>query len=120
MLEGVRGRFSRTSGAGVSLEANPGGADARRFEGFRKAGINRLSIGVQSFQPSTLTALGRTHDPDAAAQAFFAARAGGFENVSMDFIYGAPGQGVESAVAGADRAVSLGPGHRSAVALTLD
>src|SRR5260370_16785776 len=63
ILEGVRKRFSLTSGAEVTLEANPGAADARRFEGFRKAGVNRLSIGVQSFQPSTLTALGRPHDP---------------------------------------------------------
>jgi putative oxygen-independent coproporphyrinogen III oxidase len=120
ILEVVRGRFSLTSGAEVTLEANPGAADARRFEGFRNAGINRLSIGVQSFHPTTLTALGRTHDPDTAVQAFAAARAGGFENVSMDFIYGAPGQLLESAVADAERAASLGPEHLSAYALTLD
>jgi putative oxygen-independent coproporphyrinogen III oxidase len=120
ILTRVQARFSIASGAEVTLEANPGAADARRFEGFRKAGINRLSIGVQSFQPSTLRALGRTHDAHTAVQAFKAARAAGFANVSMDFIYGAPGQLLESAVADADRAVTLGPEHLSAYALTLE
>jgi oxygen-independent coproporphyrinogen-3 oxidase len=120
ILARVRARFSIASGAEVTLEANPGAADARRFEGFRKAGINRLSIGVQSFQPSTLRSLGRAHDAHTAVQAFKAARAAGFENLSMDFIYGAPGQLLESAVADADRAVTLGPEHLSAYALTLE
>jgi oxygen-independent coproporphyrinogen-3 oxidase len=113
-------RFALATAAEITLEANPGAADASRFQGFRRAGVNRLSIGVQSFQPSTLRALGREHDGDAAASAFNAARSAGFENVSMDFIYGVHGQTVADVVADAERAAAMGPEHLSAYALTLE
>lgn len=108
------------SDAEVTLEANPGAADAARFRDYRAVGINRLSIGVQSFEPSTLKALGREHDGAAAEAAFRAARAAGFDNVSLDFIYGVHGQTLEQVVSDARRAAALEPEHLSAYALTLE
>jgi len=107
-------------GAEITLEANPGAADAARFRDYRAAGVNRLSIGVQSFEPSTLAALGRAHDGDAAEAAFRAARAAGFDNVSLDFIYGVHGQTLEQVRRDAARAAALEPEHLSAYALTLE
>src|SRR5713101_4275601 len=92
VLGGITSHLPLTDGAEVTLEANPGAADASRFESFRAAGINRLSIGVQSFEARTLAALGRAHDGSAAENAFRAARKAKFANVSMDFIYGVHGQ----------------------------
>jgi oxygen-independent coproporphyrinogen-3 oxidase len=120
VLEAIRDRFRCDRGAEITLEANPGAADASRFRGFRQAGVNRLSIGVQSFDASTLLALGRAHDGEAAANAFELARAAGFQNVSMDFIYGVHGQSIEQVVADARRAAAMRPEHLSAYALTLE
>ncbi len=106
--------------AEVTLEANPGAADSARFRDYRAAGVNRLSIGVQSFEPSTLAALGRAHDGAAAEAAFRAAREAGFDNVSLDFIYGVHGQTLEQATRDAERAAALQPEHLSAYALTLE
>jgi putative oxygen-independent coproporphyrinogen III oxidase len=120
VLSGIRDVFPLAEGAEITLEANPGAADAARFEGFRAAGLNRLSIGVQSFDPDTLKFLGRAHDDRAAVAAYRAARQAGFDNVSLDFIYGVPGQTVAMAAADAARAADLGSEHLSAYALTLD
>lgn len=120
VLEGIRARLPLSEAAEVTLEANPGASDAARFAGFGEAGVNRLSIGVQSFQPSALAALGRAHDGAEAERAFEAARAAGFRNVSMDFIYGVHGQTLEQVAADARRAAALGPEHLSAYALTLE
>ncbi len=120
VLEALAREVGISAGAEVTLEANPGASDSERFAGFRAAGVNRLSIGVQSFQPATLAALGRAHGPDEAEAAFRAARAAGFENVSMDFIYGVQGQTRAMAEADAARAVALEPTHLSAYALTLE
>jgi putative oxygen-independent coproporphyrinogen III oxidase len=120
VLEGISKRLSIAPGAEVTLEANPGASDASRFAAYRRLGVNRLSIGVQSFQPSTLKALGREHDGPMAESAFAAARAAGFDNVSCDFIYGVQGQTREGVEADARRAVALGSEHLSAYALTLE
>jgi oxygen-independent coproporphyrinogen-3 oxidase len=120
VLEGLAARLPFEDGLEITLEANPGAADASRFRGYREAGINRLSIGVQSFQPETLRALGREHDGPTAERAYRAARAAGFENVSLDFIYGVHGQTLEQVQADARRAAALGPDHLSAYALTLE
>jgi oxygen-independent coproporphyrinogen-3 oxidase len=120
VLKVLTGALSLSPGAEVTLEANPNAADAARFEDFRRAGINRLSIGVQSFQPRTLKALGREHDGDTAVRAFEAARRAGLDNVSLDFIYGVHGQTLAEVRADAARAVALSPEHLSAYALTLD
>jgi putative oxygen-independent coproporphyrinogen III oxidase len=120
MLAALNGAFEFRQNLEITLEANPGAADAFRFKAFRLAGINRLSMGVQSFQLKTLAALGRGHDGPTAVRAFAAAREAQFENVSMDFIYGVHGQTVEEALADATAAVALGSEHLSAYALTLD
>jgi oxygen-independent coproporphyrinogen-3 oxidase len=106
--------------AEVSLEANPEVADAGRFKGYVDAGINRLSLGVQSFQAHVLRTLGRGHTPEQAETAVRAARAAGAATVSVDLIYGAPGQTVEEVREDARRAVGLGVEHVSAYALTVE
>ena len=120
VLEGIAARLPVAAGAEVSLEANPEVADAERYEGFHAAGVNRLSLGVQSFQPETLKALGRAHDGQEAEAAFRMARRAGFEVVSMDFIYGVHGQTRAQVEADARRAVALEPEHLSTYALTLE
>jgi putative oxygen-independent coproporphyrinogen III oxidase len=120
VLEGLASRLGFEDGLEITLEANPGAADASRFRGYREAGINRLSIGVQSFQPETLRALGREHDGPEAVAAYRAAREAGFQNVSLDFIYGVHGQTLEQVRADAGRAAALEPDHLSAYALTLE
>jgi putative oxygen-independent coproporphyrinogen III oxidase len=120
VLEAVRRRFDCNPAAEITLEANPGAADASRFQGFRQVGVNRLSIGVQSFEKSTLRALGREHDGESAARAFALARAAGFRNISMDFIYGVHGQTLDQVISDARRAVVMKPEHLSAYALTLE
>jgi putative oxygen-independent coproporphyrinogen III oxidase len=120
VLQGLAGSLQIATGAEITLEANPGASDAQRFREFRSAGVNRLSLGVQSFQPQTLAALGRAHDGAGAIAAYRAAREAGFDNVSLDFIYGVHGQMLEQVVADAKQAVSLQPEHLSAYALTLD
>jgi putative oxygen-independent coproporphyrinogen III oxidase len=120
VLEGIAARLPVAPGAEVSLEANPEVADAERYAGFHAAGVNRLSLGVQSFQPETLKALGRAHDGQEAEAAFRMARRAGFEVVSMDFIYGAHGQTRAQVEADARRAVALEPEHLSTYALTLE
>lgn len=120
VLERLARRLPLAADVEITLEANPGAADLERFAAYRAAGINRLSMGVQSFAPSTLAALGRAHDGPTALRAFAAARAAGFDNVSMDFIYGVHGQTVAQVEADARQAAALGAEHLSAYALTLD
>ncbi|HZA51178.1 MAG TPA: radical SAM family heme chaperone HemW [Myxococcaceae bacterium] len=120
VLRGIADRVRVARGAEVTLEANPGASDASRFAGYREAGVNRLSIGVQSFQPETLRFLGRGHDAAEAEAAYESARRAGFSNVSLDLIYGVPGQSSAQARSDAERAAALGPEHLSAYALTLD
>ena len=120
VLAGVAALLPVAAGAEVSLEANPEVADAARLAGYRAAGVNRLSLGIQSFDAGVLATLGRSHSPEDARAAFGAARAAGFENVSVDLIHGAPGQSLEQAVDDARRTVALGPEHVSSYVLTVD
>ncbi len=119
-LERVRSLFSCEVGAEVSLEANPSGISAQKLEGYRSAGINRLSFGVQSFSPDRLRLLGRDHSADEAEKALVIARRTGFENVSLDLIYGVPGQTREDLRHDLDIATSLSIDHLSAYALTIE
>jgi oxygen-independent coproporphyrinogen-3 oxidase len=105
--------------AEVTLEANPGTTDEERFTAFRQLGINRLSIGVQSFAAAQLVSLGRKHSGSDAVRAFETARAAGFRNISLDLIHGAERQTPELAARDAASAVALGPEHISCYALTL-
>ncbi len=120
VLETISAQLQVARGCEITLEANPGASDAERFSDYRAAGVNRLSMGVQSFEASTLSTLGRAHDGATAQRAFAAARASGFDNVSMDFIYGVHGQTEAQVASDARKAVALGSEHLSAYALTLD
>ncbi|HVP60173.1 MAG TPA: radical SAM family heme chaperone HemW [Myxococcaceae bacterium] len=120
VLEGIATVLPLAPEAEVSLEANPEVADAARLAGYRAAGVNRLSLGIQSFEPAVLATLGRAHSPDDAEGAFGAARAAGFQNVSVDLIHGVPGQSLAGAVEDARRTVGLGPEHVSSYVLTVE
>jgi oxygen-independent coproporphyrinogen-3 oxidase len=119
VLGEIRALWRVRSDAEVTLEANPGTTDEGRFTAFRELGVNRLSIGVQSFAPAQLVALGRKHTGPDAVRAFQTARAAGFRNVSLDLIHGAERQTPELAARDAASAVALGPEHISCYALTL-
>src|SRR5450755_2119977 len=98
LLLGVQSLLPLRPGAEVTLEANPEVADTRRLASYREAGVTRLSLGVQSFAGKTLQTLGRAHSAEDASAALRAARAAGFENVSVDIILGVQGQSLASAV----------------------
>lgn len=119
VLREVRALWPLKPGAEITLEANPGTTDEGRFSAFREAGVNRLSIGVQSFAAPQLVALGRKHSGEDAERAFRTARSAGFSNVSLDLMHGAEGQTPTAAARDAAAAVALGPEHISCYALTL-
>lgn len=104
------GRFSPTE---FSVEVNPGTIDARKLDLLKRSGVNRLSIGVQSFDFQCLETLGRIHSAEEAEAAFRLARAAGFENVSIDLMFGIPGQTMVMLDVDLDRALALGPEHIS-------
>jgi putative oxygen-independent coproporphyrinogen III oxidase len=119
LLSGVRMRLPLIADAEITLEANPGTAEAGKFRGFREAGVNRLSLGIQSFDPEQLRALGRIHDgEEARAAAALAARL--FDNFNLDLMYGLPGQTVAQALADVETALSFSPTHLSCYQLTLE
>jgi putative oxygen-independent coproporphyrinogen III oxidase len=119
LLSGVRAMLPLHPYAEITLEANPGTFEADKFRAFRDLGINRLSIGVQSFNPAHLAALGRVHSADEAVRAIeFAQRT--FENFNLDLMYALPGQARDEAVADIATAISLNAPHVSAYQLTLE
>jgi oxygen-independent coproporphyrinogen-3 oxidase len=120
LLEGIRGRVALAAEAEVTLEANPGAAEAHRFERYRDAGVTRLSIGVQSFRAEQLRRLGRVHGPEEAARAAELARKAGFASVNLDLMYGLPGDDVEGALADLRAALALAPPHLSWYQLALE
>jgi oxygen-independent coproporphyrinogen-3 oxidase len=105
--------------AEVSLEANPGTLSAAKLSSLRDAGVNRLSLGAQSFSPTLLSALGRRHTPEQTARALSQAREAGFENISLDLIQGLPGQSPDLAMYDVMKALNLEPDHLSLYELTL-
>lgn len=106
--------------AEITLEANPGTFELQKFKGFHAAGINRLSVGVQSFNPQQLAALGRIHNRDEAIRAIGAAREVGFERLNIDLMHGLPQQSVGDALADLQQAVDLQPSHLSWYQLTIE
>ncbi|MCW8126656.1 radical SAM family heme chaperone HemW [Microbulbifer halophilus] len=104
----------------ITLEANPGTFEQEKFAGYRAAGVNRLSIGVQSFDPRQLQNLGRIHSGDEAAGALQMARRAGFDNINLDLMHGLPGQTEDEALEDLQRAVALGPEHLSWYQLTIE
>jgi oxygen-independent coproporphyrinogen-3 oxidase len=105
--------------AEVTLEANPGTFEIEKFRGFRAAGVNRLSIGIQSFNARHLQALGRIHDEREARRAVEIALAS-FDNVNLDLMYALPGQSIEAALSDIDTAIHFGAPHISAYHLTIE
>lgn len=104
----------------ITCEANPGTVDRAKFGVLRDLGVNRLSLGVQSFQPDELAFLGRIHDVDDVTRAFAAARTAGFDNINLDFIFGLPDQVVTAWEATLMRALALEPEHLSLYSLIVE
>jgi oxygen-independent coproporphyrinogen-3 oxidase len=117
ILSACRAAFDVVPTAEVTLEANPGTVDAAYFAAIRTAGVNRLSLGVQSFDDGELALLGRIHAAAQAEAAYRDARAAGFDNVSLDLIYGLPGQSLHDWERSLAQAVALLPDHLSLYAL---
>jgi len=119
LLSAIRARVQVEPSAEITLEANPGTVEAARFAGFRQAGVNRISVGVQSFDDRMLAALGRIHGADEARRAVAAALRS-FDNVNLDLMYGLPGQTPAMARSDIEEAVRLGVPHVSAYQLTIE
>jgi oxygen-independent coproporphyrinogen-3 oxidase len=120
LLERLQRHFHPASDIEVTLEANPGTVDRPYLSRLRELGVNRLSLGVQSFRDDELAFLGRIHSVDEAWAAYGAARNAGFDNVSLDLIFGLPGQTVERWLESVEEAMRLGPEHLSLYALTVE
>ena len=119
LLAAIRARVHLAADAEITMEANPGTFERERFAGYRDAGVNRLSLGVQSFDPGHLAALGRIHDAGEARAAAASALAL-FGNVNLDVMYALPGQTLAEAQADAHAAIALAPPHLSFYQLTLE
>lgn len=120
LIDAVKRLTMVDADAEVSIEANPGTVTAQYLAEIRQAGVTRLSLGVQSFATDELQFLDRIHSPEAAAEAVLLARDAGFASISLDLIYGIPGQQLSSWAATLDRAAELGPDHLSCYALTVE
>jgi len=119
ILCGVRALVKLDTYAEITMEANPGTVEAARFKGYRDAGVNRLSLGIQSFNPKHLAALGRIHDDKEAHRAIEIAL-NTFDNVNLDLMYALPGQTPAEALNDLRSAISYKPPHLSAYHLTLE
>ncbi|PKM29511.1 MAG: YggW family oxidoreductase [Gammaproteobacteria bacterium HGW-Gammaproteobacteria-11] len=120
LLEAMASRLNFASDIEITLEANPGTFEQAKFAGYRAAGINRLSIGIQSFNAKHLKALGRIHDNREALAAVAMARQAGFDNLNLDLMHGLPDQTLDDALADINQAIELGPEHLSWYQLTLE
>lgn len=120
VLRALRQRFGIDAAAEVSIEANPEDLTPELVEGLVAVGVTRMSLGVQSFDAAVLAALGRLHRPADAGHAVGIARDGGIQSISIDLIYGTPGESLRSWTASVDHALELSPDHLSAYALTVE
>ncbi len=120
LIAAARRGLGLAADAEVTLEANPEGLDRERLAAFRAAGVTRLSLGVQSLDDALLRRLGRTHSAADARRAFAAARAAGFENVSVDLLWACPAQDLGAWTRTLDEVLAWRPEHLSAYALTLE
>ena len=119
LLAAIRARVTLLPGAEITLEANPGTVEAARFAGFRAAGVNRLSVGVQSLNPKHLRALGRIHDAQQARDAIETAQAC-FDSINVDLMYALPGQEMEDALRDLRAVLAYSPQHLSVYHLTVE
>ena len=119
-LDGLAARLPLLPGAEITLEANPGAIERGRFSELAGAGVNRVSLGVQSFQPRLLRAIGRIHDEREAYAAIDELRAAGISNFNLDLMFGLPGQAVAEATADLAAAMAVSPPHLSLYQLTLE
>ena len=120
MLESVRGRLALAADLEVTLEANPGTIERGRFAEYRAAGINRVSLGAQSFDDARLAALGRIHSAQETRRAAAELHAAGLDNFNIDLMYGLPDQDVGAALRDVEEALALGPSHLSHYQLTIE
>jgi oxygen-independent coproporphyrinogen-3 oxidase len=120
IVRAVHAHFDADREVECTLELNPGSVERARLPDFRAAGVNRLSVGIQSFDDGVLKRLGRAHRGAAGRAALRAARAAGFENVSIDLIYGAPGQSLAGLERDLDEAIAFAPEHVSAYELSVE
>ncbi len=120
ILAGVAAQIELAASAEVTLETNPGTVEHGRFDGYLAAGVNRLSIGAQSFDDALLRRLGRIHSAGEIERAVKRAQAAGFDNVNLDLMYALPTQTVAGALADLARALALAPTHVSHYQLTIE
>ena len=120
ILKGVRSRVSIADNCEITLESNPGSAEAAKYEAYKDAGVNRLSIGVQSFDDGKLKHLGRIHSSDEAKAAIDMAFSSGFERLNIDLMYGLEDQTRAEALADVETALSFGVSHLSWYQLTIE
>ena len=120
ILERLRARFGIEAGAEITVECNPESVSVERLSGYRRAGVTRISLGVQSLDDRILPVLDRLHTAAQACRAFDAARVAGFEDVSVDLMYGLPALDLATWEETVKGALGWGPDHLSAYALTLD
>ena len=120
IIDGVRSRLSLADDAEITMEANPGTVEYGALGGYLEAGVNRLSIGAQSFDAGSLERLGRIHGPQEIVDAFNGAVDAGFDNINIDIMFALPGQTLEMAMSDVAAALALGPQHISYYQLTLE
>lgn len=120
ILEGVAARLTLEPGCEITLEANPGTVEHDAFAAYRAAGVNRLSLGVQSFDDAALSRLGRIHDSAQAARAIEAAAIAGFDNFNLDLMFALPNQTGDAALHDIERALAFAPAHLSHYQLTIE
>ncbi|MFB9887817.1 radical SAM family heme chaperone HemW [Balneatrix alpica] len=120
LLDGVRARISLQPGCEITMEANPGTFEQARFAGYAEAGVNRLSVGVQSLNAEHLQALGRIHNPEEALAALACLPQLGIDNFNVDLMHGLPGQTIEQALTDLRQALALAPPHLSWYQLTIE
>lgn len=120
LMAALRSRLTFYHNTEVTMEANPGSAEAERFKAYRESGINRLSIGVQSFDDKKLKSLGRVHNSAEAINAVAMAKAAGFEEINIDLMFGLPEQSITEAMSDLQMAIQQQPTHISWYQLTLE
>lgn len=120
LLDGIRAKIPLEADAEITLEANPGTVEADRFSGYQQAGINRISMGVQSFNAAHLQRLGRIHDPEQARRAARLAAGLSLRSFNLDLMHGLPDQTVEQALDDLRQAIELNPPHLSWYQLTIE